>query len=279
MTYKDLTFQYAVKFVCGSADGGVPPPPEPRESPETASGILARGVYFTAVNVHNPTNKEIEFRKKFALALPRQQPGPICPRPSEEPLRTRLGPDQALEIDCPEIRDRIFECIGPKFPIDFLKGFVVIESDVELDVVAVYTAAGADGQVETLHIERVPPRRREVLPCPQQSEFIVEVDDDCNPDGTRTVTFDTSITLSGPGTVQAQWDFGDGTSGVPFTIPPASHSETHNYAPGTYTATLRFLPPADCTPQSFTIFVGQCPPDCPEPSTQRSTRIRLTAGS
>ena len=39
-----------------------------------------------------------------------------------------------------------------------LKGFVVIESDVELDVVAVYTAAGDSGQVQTLHMERVPPR-------------------------------------------------------------------------------------------------------------------------
>jgi subtilase family serine protease len=35
----------------------------------------------------------------------------------------------------------------------------VLESETELDVVAVYTAAGEDGQVETLHVERVPPRR------------------------------------------------------------------------------------------------------------------------
>jgi hypothetical protein len=42
---------------------------------------------------------------------------------------------------------------------DLLKGFVVVESDVELDVVAVYAAAGQDDQVETLHTERVPPRR------------------------------------------------------------------------------------------------------------------------
>lgn len=38
------------------------------------------------------------------------------------------------------------------------EGFVVIESGVELDVVAVYTAAGMDGEVRTLHTERVPPR-------------------------------------------------------------------------------------------------------------------------
>ncbi|MGZ3294160.1 MAG: hypothetical protein ACXU9D_12945 [Xanthobacteraceae bacterium] len=41
-----------------------------------------------------------------------------------------------------------------------MKGFVVIESETELDVVAVYTAAGRDGRVETLHTERVPARSR-----------------------------------------------------------------------------------------------------------------------
>jgi subtilase family serine protease len=44
----------------------------------------------------------------------------------------------------------------------FLKGFVVIESPLELDVVAVYTAAGREGFVQTLHTERVMPRRIEV---------------------------------------------------------------------------------------------------------------------
>jgi hypothetical protein len=39
-----------------------------------------------------------------------------------------------------------------------LKGFVVIESASELDIVAVYTVAGSTGQVETLFIERVSSR-------------------------------------------------------------------------------------------------------------------------
>jgi hypothetical protein len=41
---------------------------------------------------------------------------------------------------------------------EFLKGFVVIESDIDLDVVGVYTAAGDDGQVRALEVERVRPR-------------------------------------------------------------------------------------------------------------------------
>jgi len=124
-------FQYAVKFVCGSSVGDV----------------VARGRYYTAINVHNPADKAIRFRKKFAIALPGEQPGPVS-----EFSDAKLGPDEALEIDC---RD-IFE--HTQSTDRFLKGFAVIESDVELDVVAVYTAAGASGGIETLDVERVSPR-------------------------------------------------------------------------------------------------------------------------
>lgn len=129
--------QYAVKFVCGKSTGEV----------------VAPGVYYTAINVHNPTNEEVRFRKKVAVALPREQPGPVS-----EFSEAKLGPDQALEIDCPDILRHA--STPEEEPADFLKGFVVIESDVELDVVVVYTAAGRDKQVETLDIERVSPRRR-----------------------------------------------------------------------------------------------------------------------
>jgi hypothetical protein len=128
-------FQYAVKFVCGKSDGTV----------------VAPGVYFTAINVHNPTYAGIGFRKKITIALPGEKAGPVS-----KFFDARLGPDEALEIDCPDIRKHA------QSEADFLKGFVVIESEVELDVVAVYTAAGAEGQIEAMEIERVPPRRREV---------------------------------------------------------------------------------------------------------------------
>jgi len=128
-------FQYAVKFVCGKSDGEV----------------VAPGNYFTAINVHNPTYDGIRFWKKVAVALPGEQPGPVS-----DFFPAKLGPDEAFEIDCPDI----FKLAGTD--ARFLKGFVVIETDVELDVVAVYTAAGVTGQVETLHTERVEPRRQQV---------------------------------------------------------------------------------------------------------------------
>lgn len=128
-----VMFQYAAKFVCG----------------KSAGEVVAPGVYFTAVNVHNPSYTTIRFRVKIAVALPGLKPGPVS-----KFYDAQLGPDEALEIDCPNV----FKFAETR--ADFLKGFIVIESEVELDVVAVYTAAGTEGQVETLHTERVSPRRR-----------------------------------------------------------------------------------------------------------------------
>ncbi len=127
-------FQYAVKFLCGRSPG--------------AEVGVAPGEYFTAINIHNPTGDGIEFRKKFALAMPGQRAGQVS-----RFFDAKLGPDEAMEIECREVRDRT----GASD--DFITGFVVIESKVELDVVAVYTAVGRTELVETLHVDRVPPRR------------------------------------------------------------------------------------------------------------------------
>jgi hypothetical protein len=182
-------FQYAIKFVCG----------------KPAGGELAPGVYFTAINVHNPTERGVRFRKKIAIAGRREQPGPVS-----RFFDAKLGPDEALEIDCPDIRKHA--------PVrgEFLKGFVVIESESELDVVAVYTAAGDERQVETLHMERVPPRRAQAglpdlipLPDPKtgfckrdaQGNLIVTVKNQGSADAgasTTTVVFAPGGTFSRP---------------------------------------------------------------------------------
>lgn len=131
-----MAFQYAVKFVCG----------------KTSGGAVARGRYFTAINVHNPTERPIEFRKKFAIAGDEKEQ----PRPSEF-VPAKLDSDRVMEIDC---RD-IFEHTANISNASFRKGFVIIQSEVELDVVAVYTAEGLywwGGGVKTIHLERVPPK-------------------------------------------------------------------------------------------------------------------------
>ena len=145
----NTNFRYVVKFVCGKSDGSV----------------VAPGQYWTAINVHNPTPTRVFFRKRISVALPWEKAGPVSPF-----FSAHLGPDESLEIDCQDI----FKHADTNEK--FLKGFVVILSPVELDVVAVYTAAGKDKQVETMHTERVSPRRIEVglpdlIPVPDENGF------------------------------------------------------------------------------------------------------------
>jgi len=127
---QDAQLQYAAKVVCGKA-------------PER---ILAPGVYFTAVNIHNATDAKTAFRWKVARALPGEASD------VSRFVDMKLAPDQAMELDCPTILRSAAER-------SFFKGFVVIQSRVALDVVSVYSAAGSTGSVEALDVEYVPERR------------------------------------------------------------------------------------------------------------------------
>ena len=52
--------QYAAKFVCGKAS-----------DQEQAQFLAAPGLYFTAINVHNPTlSTSLRFRKKISVGQP-----------------------------------------------------------------------------------------------------------------------------------------------------------------------------------------------------------------
>lgn len=133
-------FQYSAKFICGVAPVTKPP----------LGGPVAPGTYYTAINVHDPAMQGgTELRKKFAIALPGEKVGKISGFTNEV-----LKADEAMEIDCPDILRHL-----EIKPGQFVKGFAVIQSTRELDVVAVYTAAAsATGPVVTLEIERVPKR-------------------------------------------------------------------------------------------------------------------------
>ena len=123
-------FEYAVKVIAGRSNGEVAAP----------------GEYWTAVNVHNPWPRTVEFEQKLAVALPHRQAGPIRPF-----IPCVLRPDEALEID----RDDLLEQAAMG---DFVKGFAVIVANAQLDVVAVYTAMPDDRGVSTIEVERVPAR-------------------------------------------------------------------------------------------------------------------------
>jgi hypothetical protein len=135
---QDLPLEYAVKVVCGAPDAAV------------------AGTYMTAVNVHNPDRDAAAFRFKVATA------GTVRVSSSGQASavggavspfqQIRVDPDGALTISCREI-----ERLARATSVD---GFVVIQSSVELDVVAVYMGSSTAGPVSTLDVERYTPRRR-----------------------------------------------------------------------------------------------------------------------
>lgn len=142
-----MAFEYVVKFVIGAS----PVRPE----------VLAPGYYWTAINILNPSRcADAHLRWKAAQALPALQQGVSSPWST-----ATLDNGRGFEIDNADIDAALIAGGADRKPwendpngrIQHGKGFVVIRSDVELDVVAVYTAAGADRGV-AFHTERVPAR-------------------------------------------------------------------------------------------------------------------------
>ena len=128
-----FAYQYAVKFLCTANIPG---------TSQTTTSLLP-GSYQTVVNVHNPNAAPVVFRMKLASAG-----GEISAF-----IRGELKPDQATKTDCSQLG---------KFDLHLIhgfEGFLVIESPLSLDVVAVYTAAGDTGKVTSLDVEYIRERR------------------------------------------------------------------------------------------------------------------------
>jgi hypothetical protein len=175
----DRQIVYSAKFLCGPAFG--------------KEGVQ-RGSYSTAINVHNPHNGTVIIHKKAVIANREDDPrGEISAF-----RRVRLGPDEAIEIDCIDIVDLLgsqqtptllnapsLETVTPTQEdesqpnistldssairpvtslIGFIKGFVVIYSTAPLDVVAVYTASTPVGF--SLDVEYLSPSTVTTLQIP-----------------------------------------------------------------------------------------------------------------
>jgi hypothetical protein len=111
-------FMYSIKFVC-----------IPTVGPDKESVFVPQN-YSTVVNVHNPYNGSIEFLKKAVIAQSEdEERGQISSLRSDF-----LKPDQALSINCNDILslfNNSSSTIGD--------GFVILKTNVKLDVSAVYT--------------------------------------------------------------------------------------------------------------------------------------------
>jgi hypothetical protein len=150
-------FDYAAKIICGLQN-------EPNDM------RLARGLYATAINIHNPNNHEVTFFKKLALTYPPkgQEPGAIMPIAFDT-----LKADEALKVDCMDIQRELFP---NGFPTNYIKGFIVIQSPASLDVTGVYTTASLDekGNVtkhSSIDVEQIRERKTKVSPPEMPKEL------------------------------------------------------------------------------------------------------------
>jgi hypothetical protein len=135
------TREFAVKVICGPTTSATPP--------------VAPGRYFTAINMHNPGRTTAAFQLKVAVSSMPHAELELVPGPVTKFVSGDLKPDQAIEIDCQHavaLAKTVVTNTG------FLKGFLVLQSTAELDVVAVYTASGPTARVQSMTLERVPPR-------------------------------------------------------------------------------------------------------------------------
>lgn len=122
---RDLHLLREIRLRSSSSDPTLVPPSETPVKP---------GNYATAVNIHNFHINKILIAKKAVIAnSENQQPGLIS-----QFKRLVLVPDQALEIDCPDIVG-LLSASGTSLP-PFIKGFVEIRSAQPLSVTGVYTA-------------------------------------------------------------------------------------------------------------------------------------------
>jgi len=147
-------FEYTANLVCGIQD-------DPKDL------RLARGLYATTINIHNPNRPRAVLQKKLALTIP---PGGQRPGKVMQIGRDALQEDEALASDCVDIQRRLFP---NGLPAGFIEGFLVIRSTVSLDVTAVYTTSSmgkdgccksAGGDNPSIDVEQIRERRVENPP-------------------------------------------------------------------------------------------------------------------
>lgn len=159
------TYIYSVKIVCGTVR---PPRPKPDIPTLRDPSPVVPGLYRTAVNIHNFWDEATAFQHKVAIALPLDQPrGPVT-----RLVDAKLGPNEALEVDCHNVVAMLGGATSAV--AEFLKGFLVIESPVELEVTSVYTAEELQENGISIDVEQIQPhvRRNErptapALPAPR----------------------------------------------------------------------------------------------------------------
>jgi hypothetical protein len=133
---QNLRFSYATKIVCGT------------QAEATGQGAVPQ-TYVTSINVHNANDSSAVLQKRLLVTIPPDSEKQVV---AEKPLASEtMNPRAAFGTDCWDFR-RLAARQGIKLP-RFFEGFVVLDSQRSLDVVAVYTVAGG---IDVVHVpERI----------------------------------------------------------------------------------------------------------------------------
>ena len=148
LTFTSDQFTYSTKIVCVPELGPAFP-------------ALIAGRYKTAVNVHNPGDQWANITKWLTLSPPQGQP-PI----TGSQIQETLGPWYAFDIDCPHMKNDFGLPQGAQTTGG--KGFLVVQSDVELDVAAIYTqiVQRPNGVGSSMEVEYIEGRHRVITHGP-----------------------------------------------------------------------------------------------------------------
>ena len=136
---------YSVKFVCGV------------QKEERCSPVRA-GIYATEINIHNfQPQLEAKIEKRIMVLV--DQGAPVGREPKTVKAKPFdlivLPPDSATMDDCCLIAEKLH--VAPGGPL--MVGFLELVSNTELNVTAVYTATGSNGQNVSIDVETISGRR------------------------------------------------------------------------------------------------------------------------
>ena len=128
---------YAAKFLCGPIEAG-----RNLEFPAQPNELLVPGTYLTAINVANSNPHEADFSKMAIQTISQRDRAKKNGFKAPEEQKESLRPYEGLEVDCVDIWRLLGEDEDSGRKLlrgKFVKGFVIIRSELPLDVVGVYS--------------------------------------------------------------------------------------------------------------------------------------------
>jgi hypothetical protein len=142
-TTAQYLWSFSAKFVCGFL-------PTPTQPGAVGEPPVKPGNYATDINIHNYNYRDLKIHKKLLVLVGTPQPGAVVQPPFvlREPQVARpykfmpivLGPDYATMDDCNAIWQMAAQTGPPLQPGALTIGYLVILSQLDLDVDVVYTA-------------------------------------------------------------------------------------------------------------------------------------------